>query len=47
MKIKKVKPVYYLIQLIDLEDPSDQRQQWFLERQEVVIDLALARAIGF
>jgi len=47
MKIKKVKPVYYLIQLIDLEDPNDQRQQWFLERQEVVTDLALARAIGF
>ena len=43
----KAKPAHYLIQLIDSEDLDDQRQEWFLERQGVVTDSALARTIEF
>jgi len=43
----KVEPAYYLIQLTDLEDLDDQRQEWFSKRQGVVIDPTLAKAIGF
>jgi len=43
---EKVKPAHYLIQLTDLED-LDQRQEWFPERQGVVTDPTLARAIRF
>jgi len=44
---KNSKPSHYLIQITDLEDHDDQRQEWFLKRQKVVIDYILARAIGF
>jgi len=43
----KAKSARYLIRLSDLEDLDDQRQEWFPERQEVVTDPALARAIEF
>jgi len=43
----KVKLAHYPIQLVDLEDLDDLRQEWFSERQGVVIDPTLARAIGF
>ena len=43
----KAEPAHYLIRLTDLEDLDDQRQKWFPERQGVVTDPALARAIGF
>ena len=43
----KAKPAHYLIRLTDLEDLDDQRQEWFSERQGVVTDPTLARAIGF
>jgi len=43
----KVKPTHYLIRLTDLEDLDDQRQEWFPERQGVVTDPTLTRAIGF
>jgi len=36
-----------LVQLVDLDDPSGQCQEWFPERQGVVSDLALVRAIDF
>ena len=42
----KAKIAYYLIRLTDLEDLDDQRQESFPERQEVVTDPTLARAIG-
>jgi len=43
MKMKKLNsPLSYLINWLD-----DQRQEWFPERQGVVTDPALARAIGF
>jgi len=44
---EKGKPAYYLIRLIDLEDHDGQQQEWFPERQGVVIDSTLARAIEF
>jgi len=44
---EKTKPTHYLIRLTDLEDLDDQRQEWFSERQGVVTDPTLARAIGF
>jgi len=43
---KNAKPAYYLVQLVDLDDPNGQWQEWFLEPQEVVTDPALAKAIG-
>jgi len=43
----KAKPVHYLILLTNLEDLDDQRQEWFLERQGVITNPTLARAIGF
>ena len=33
---QKAKLVHFLIQLIDLEEPNDQRQELFSEREEVV-----------
>jgi len=44
---EKVKPVHYLVQTVDLDDPNDQRRKWFSERQELDSDPALARVIGF
>ena len=45
---EKAKPVHYLVQLVDGDDPSDQRQNWIhRDLVNVVIDPALARAIGF
>jgi len=43
----KVKPVDYLVQIIDLNDPNDQQQKRFPKRQELVSDPTLARAIDF
>ena len=43
----KVEPAYYLIQLTDLEDLDDQRQEWFSKKQVVVTDPTLTRAIEF
>ena len=36
-----------LIQLVQLDDPNVQRQEWFPEWQELVSEPALARTIGF
>jgi len=44
---KKTKLAHYLIRLTDLEDVNDQCQEWFPERQGVVNDPTLARAIEF
>ena len=43
---EKAKPVYYLVQLVDLDDPNYQRWERLPERQEVASDPTLARAIG-
>ena len=42
---RKAKPANYLVQFIDIEEPNDQWQEWFPERQ-VVGDPSLTRAIG-
>jgi len=44
---EKAKPAHYLIQLTDLEDLDDKRQEWFPERQGVVTNPTSARVIGF
>ena len=44
---RKVKPTYYLIQIVDYDDPYSHWQEWFSDRQELGTDSALARAIGF
>jgi len=28
---EKIKPAHYLIQIVDFDDPNDQRQEWFPE----------------
>ena len=44
----KAKPTYYLVQIVDCDDPNDQRQNWIHgDPLHIVTDLALARAIGF
>jgi len=43
----KAQSAHYLIQIIDFDDPYDQRQEWFSERRELFTDPALARAIDF
>jgi len=43
----KAKPAHYLVRLANLEYVDDERQEWLPERQGVVTDPALARAIGF
>jgi len=35
----KANPAHYLIRLTDLEDLDDQRQEWFSERQGVILIL--------
>jgi len=42
----KAKPTHDLVQIIDLDEPNDQRREWFLERQELVSDPTLAKDIG-
>jgi len=46
-KNEKTKPVHYLIQIVDFDDPNYQRQEWSPKRWELVTDPALTRAIGF
>ena len=43
----KAKAANYLIQLVDLDDPNYQQQEWFSEWQEVVGNLTLRKVIDF
>ena len=44
---EKAKLAHYLVQLTNLEDLNDQRQEWFSERQGGVTYPTSARVIGF
>jgi len=42
------KPAHYLVQIVDCDDPNDQRQNWIhRDLVHIVTDPALARAIEF
>ena len=44
----KAKPAHYLVQIVDCNNPNDQRQNWIHGNPiHIVTDPALARAIGF
>ena len=42
-----IKTTHYLVHLINLRDPNDQRQEWFLERKEIVSNPTLEIVMGF
>jgi len=45
---EKAKLAHYLVQIVDCDNPNDQRQNWIYgDPVHIVTDPALARAIGF
>jgi len=35
---EKAKPAHYLVQIVDLDNPKDQQQEWFSKQHELVSD---------
>ena len=46
MRMQKAKSAHYLVQLVDLDNHRDQKQEWFSEQHELISDPAL-QAINF
>ena len=44
---EKAKPAHYLFQIVDYDNPYDQRQEWAPEQRELITSPALAKAIEF